>query len=285
MHPRILFAFSSTRAHCWLMHHLFSTRSFSPELLFSRSAPNLHWCVTLHLPLNFIRFLSTHLCSFSRFSWMAAQSLVYQPHLWLLYHQACWGCTLSPYPGHWWTSRTGLNPILTPCQLRASKWTCVLIPTSHLHHPVCSQRSPLSFTSPTLPELQGCYRRQSQKPCWSQDRQHPLLSFHLSTQPAIPSQQIIRLVKHYFPSLNPCWLLLITFFYFTCLEMTMQDELFHHVSRDGGEADQTRVSNILFLALSEVTMAFLRQSCCSPWPFKDDGQWLSSNICLLLQHL
>lgn len=150
MHPRILFAFSATRAHCWLMHHLLSTRaprSFSAELLFSRSAPNLHWCVTLHLPLNFIRFLSTHLCSLSRFSWMAAQPLVYQPHLWHLYHQACWGCTLSLYPGHWWTSRTGLNPILTPCQLQASKWT--LCAEHNLWTPPSSQFS----TQPTVIHL------------------------------------------------------------------------------------------------------------------------------------
>lgn len=93
-----------------------------------------------------------------------------------------------------------------------------------------------------------------------------------------------RLVKHYFPSVNPHWLLLITF-YFICLEVTMQDELLHHLSRDGGESDEPIVLWVLFLAFSEVTPAFLRHLCCSPWPFKDYGEWLSSNICQLPLHL
>ena len=85
MHPRMPLAFLTARAHCWLINNLSSTRtpkSLSTELLSSRSAPSLYWCMrlflprcrTLHLPfLNFIRFLSAQLSSVSRCRWMAAQ--------------------------------------------------------------------------------------------------------------------------------------------------------------------------------------------------------------------
>ena len=57
-------------------------RSLSAELLHSRSAPSLYWCMGLflprcrtpHLPLcNLIRFLSAQLSSLFRSHWMAAQ--------------------------------------------------------------------------------------------------------------------------------------------------------------------------------------------------------------------
>ena len=82
---RISLAFWDTRAHNCLMVNLLSTktpRSSSAELLSSRSAPNLYWCIwwilprcrTLHMPLlNFMNFLSTQLCSPSRSYWMTAQ--------------------------------------------------------------------------------------------------------------------------------------------------------------------------------------------------------------------
>ena len=75
MHPRMPLAFLAARAHCWLMVNLSSTstpRSFSAELLSSRSAPSLYWCIGLFLPrcrtlclllLNLIRFLSAQLFS------------------------------------------------------------------------------------------------------------------------------------------------------------------------------------------------------------------------------
>jgi len=68
MHPRIPLAFLAARVHCYLMVNLLSTRtlrSLSKELLSSRSAPSLYWCIGLFLPrcrtlplplLNFIRF-------------------------------------------------------------------------------------------------------------------------------------------------------------------------------------------------------------------------------------
>ena len=85
MHPRMPLAFLAARAHCWLMVNLSSTsspRSLCTELLSSRSAPSLYWCMglffprcrTLHLPLlNLIRFLSAQLSSLSSSHWMAAQ--------------------------------------------------------------------------------------------------------------------------------------------------------------------------------------------------------------------
>jgi len=81
-------AFLTTRAHYWLMVNLPATktpRSLSTELLCSRSAPSLYWCIglllprcrTLHLPLlKFIMFLCAQLCSLSRSPCMAAQRSV-----------------------------------------------------------------------------------------------------------------------------------------------------------------------------------------------------------------
>ncbi|XP_063211414.1 uncharacterized protein LOC134524983 [Chroicocephalus ridibundus] len=51
--PRMPLAFLATRAHCWLMDNLLSTRtprSFSSELLPSMSAPNIYWCLAFFLP-------------------------------------------------------------------------------------------------------------------------------------------------------------------------------------------------------------------------------------------
>ena len=45
MHPRIPLAFLATRTHCWLMVYLLAfriPRSFSAELIFIRSAPNMY---------------------------------------------------------------------------------------------------------------------------------------------------------------------------------------------------------------------------------------------------
>ena len=85
MHPRIPLAFLAIRAHCWCMVNLSTSTPMclTTEMLFSRWAPSLYWCMglflsryrTLHLSmLNFIRFLSTQLSSLSRSHWMAAQT-------------------------------------------------------------------------------------------------------------------------------------------------------------------------------------------------------------------
>ena len=53
MHPRIPLAFLAARAHYWLMVNLSSTStpsSVSTEVLSSRSAPSLYWCMGLFLP-------------------------------------------------------------------------------------------------------------------------------------------------------------------------------------------------------------------------------------------
>jgi len=50
MHPRILLFFLATMTHCWLMANLMSTgipSSSSAQLLSSRSAPRLCWCMQL----------------------------------------------------------------------------------------------------------------------------------------------------------------------------------------------------------------------------------------------
>ncbi|XP_068782109.1 uncharacterized protein [Struthio camelus] len=77
MHPRRPLAFLAARAHCCLMLNLSTRtpRSFSAELLSSRSAPSLDWCLGFFLPTcrtlplpwwNFMRFLSAQLSSLSR---------------------------------------------------------------------------------------------------------------------------------------------------------------------------------------------------------------------------
>lgn len=40
-----------------------------------------------------------------------------------------------------------------------------------------------------------------------------------SPKPFIPLQKATTLVKHCFHFVNPCWLLTITFFSFTCLQI------------------------------------------------------------------
>ena len=82
---RLSLAFLKIRAHSWLTVKLSSTRTSRPlstELLYSRSALSLYWCIglflpkfrTLHLPLlNLMRFFSAQLSSVCRSHWMAAQ--------------------------------------------------------------------------------------------------------------------------------------------------------------------------------------------------------------------
>ena len=69
-------------AHGQPVTHQHSQVPLSTELLSSRSAPSLYWCMGLFLPrcrtlplpwLNLIRFLSAQLSSLSRSVWMAAQ--------------------------------------------------------------------------------------------------------------------------------------------------------------------------------------------------------------------
>ena len=70
----------------------------------------------------------------------------------------------------------------------------------------------------------------------------------------------------------------------------LQNELLHRLSRDGGEADRLVVPWILLLALFEdwsdtgFSSVFEHVSF-PPRPFKDDGEWLSNDICQLPQHL
>jgi len=69
----------------------------------------------------------------------------------------------------------------------------------------------------------------------------------------------------------------------------LQNELLHHLSRDGGETDRPIVPWVLLLALFEDRSdigfsSVLGHLSCSPGPFKDDGEWLSNDICQLPQH-
>jgi len=69
----------------------------------------------------------------------------------------------------------------------------------------------------------------------------------------------------------------------------LQNELPHHLSWDGGEADRPVISWVLLLALfegwSDIGFSLvLGHLFCPPEPFKDDGEWLSNDICQLPQH-
>ena len=72
--------------------------------------------------------------------------------------------------------------------------------------------------------------------------------------------------------------------FFHLLEDDLQDELLHHLSRDGGEADWSVVPWILLLALcedwSDIGLSpVLGHLSCPPGPLKDDGEWLSILFC------
>lgn len=82
--PRLLLAFLSVRACCWLMFNLVFTRtptSFSARLHCSCVAPNTCWCLglflpryrTLHFLLNIMRCLSAHFSSLWRSIRMTVQ--------------------------------------------------------------------------------------------------------------------------------------------------------------------------------------------------------------------
>ena len=68
----------------------------------------------------------------------------------------------------------------------------------------------------------------------------------------------------------------------------IQNELFHHLSKDWGEADRPVALWVLCLALFEDWgdadfPPVLRHISCSSWVFKVDEDWLSNDICQLLQ--
>ena len=69
----------------------------------------------------------------------------------------------------------------------------------------------------------------------------------------------------------------------------LQDKLLHHLSRDGGEADQPVVPWVLLPPLFEDwnDIGFspvLGHLSCPSGPLKDDGEWLSNDIRQLPQH-
>jgi len=69
----------------------------------------------------------------------------------------------------------------------------------------------------------------------------------------------------------------------------LQNELLHHLSRDGGEVDQPIIPSVLFLALFEDWSdsgfpPVLGHLSCPPGPFKNDGEWVSNDNCQLPQH-
>jgi len=77
--------------------------------------------------------------------------------------------------------------------------------------------------------------------------------------------------------------------FFHLFDDDLQNELLHHLSWDGGEADRPVVPWILLLALFEDWSdtdfpSVLRHLSCPPGSFKDDGEWLSNDIRQLPRH-
>lgn len=125
--PRIPLAFLATGAHGWLMDNLSTRmpRSFSAELLSSRSAPARSgaWGYSSLGPG---AGPCTCVCWISRGSslpispacpdpseWQHSTTLGCQTLLPALYHQqTCWGGSI-PSSSRWWVSWTRLDPALT----------------------------------------------------------------------------------------------------------------------------------------------------------------------------
>lgn len=110
-----------------------------------------------------------------------------------------------------------------------------------------------------------------------------------STQPVIPSQRLsdwlsmICLGESMLAKFDNLLLLHV-------LGDDLQNELFHHLSRGGGEVDWPTVSWDLLLDLFEDWsdtdfLTVLRHLSSFPWHFKDDGESLSNNVHLIPQHL
>jgi len=73
------------------------------------------------------------------------------------------------------------------------------------------------------------------------------------------------------------------------LDDDLENEVLHHLSQDGGEADWPVVPWVLLLALfedwSDICLApVLGHLSCPPGPLKDDGEWLSNDVRQLPQH-
>jgi len=76
--------------------------------------------------------------------------------------------------------------------------------------------------------------------------------FEVETSIALPSStklvtslyKAMRLLKHGLPFINPCKLLPIIGLSFMCMEVVSLMDFFHHLPRDGGEADWPLIKNI-----------------------------------------
>lgn len=126
--------------------------------------------------------------------------------------------------------------------------------------------------------------RQCQKPCWSQGRKHPLL----------PPHQLILPCHHEGYQIGQAWFPLGEFVlgtpddhFFYRLGDDLQNDLFHHLARDGGETDWPGIFWVLPLALFEDwtnnSLPAVRHLSLSPL-FFSDGDWHSTKSYQLPQH-
>lgn len=109
---------------------------------------------------------------------------------------------------------------------------------------------------------------------FAEQRQHPLLSSHLSSQ-SFCHRRLPDWLSMISPWLNhvdcPDQLTVLHM-----LRNGLWDELFHHLSWVGGEADSSTVSWVLLFALFEDwsdtgLLSVLRHRSCPSWPLKDDA--------------
>lgn len=114
------------------------------------------------------------------------------------------------------------------------------------------------WKSNSLRKLLQCLVSLTVQKCFLMFRQG-LLCFGFCTLPLVLSLgttevsfKFIKLIKHDFPLVNQCWLLLMNFISFMCLGSSSQDCLLHHLSRDGLQfPGSSFLPWVLFLALCE----------------------------------
>jgi len=147
---------------------------------------------------------------------------------------------------HYWLTASLLSTQLLLCRAPVQHLTLQPVICTD----VCNSGStslPTQLSHSFLAYLRGCYGRQRQKPCWTQGRQHISPLNHPAGHDITEGHQI---GQAWFPFAEPMLTTANNLLLFHLLGNDIQNKLFHHLPRDGGEADWPVVSRVL-LALSE----------------------------------
>lgn len=99
-----------------------------------------------------------------------------------------------------------------------------------------------------------------------------------------------QIIKHDFPLVDACWIFPSTFVSLTCLMMTSVMSCSITFPRIVARLTALYFPGSSFSPFfedwSDINFPpVFRQVPCTLWPFKDDGMWLSNNICHFPQHL